>query len=120
MTMSTSARDAEPGAQPDAWQQEWDDAVRVAETSLPQALVRMDDLVERMLVAQGYPVDEEEERASGGVYVPGDDSTDVLEDFFQARAMVRVLDSKWPPTGKALHTTREAYESLYALLTRPS
>ncbi|MCW2952966.1 MAG: hypothetical protein JWQ48_2136 [Conexibacter sp.] len=112
----TASADVGPEEQREQWQREWGELTRLADESLPQALVKMDDLLERMLVARGYPVDTEEERASGGVYVPGDDSTDVLEDFFQARAMIRVLDGKWPPMGKALQKTFEAYEVLYTWL----
>jgi hypothetical protein len=102
--------------QREEWEHEWEEVTRLAKEALPKALVEADNLLERMLTAAGYPVDVEEERASSGVYVPGDDSTDVLEDFFQARAMVRVLDGPWPPTGKALEKTFEAYEVLYGWL----
>jgi hypothetical protein len=115
--MSTSAS-VPTDAQRQQWQQEWEELSKEADGSLKEALPKIDELVERMLTAHGYPVAAEEEKASAAGYIPDDDSSDVLEDFFQSRAMVRVLDSRFPPTETAKRKTFEGYEHLYTWLMK--
>jgi hypothetical protein len=109
-----SASEGVTSEQKQQWQQEWDEIQKLGETQLIDALRKADNLLERVLTGLGYPIAEEEARVEGTIWTPGEDSTDVVEDFMQTRAMVRVLDiSPFPPVEKSLRVTMSGYEHLF-------
>jgi hypothetical protein len=74
----------DPGLDRHEWETEWQALEPLVADSPAEALTELDDLVERMMVAHGYPVDEELE--------PDAPEDEIVKEFLEARRITRLLD----------------------------
>jgi hypothetical protein len=75
----------DPGLDRHEWETEWQALEPLVADSPAEALPELDALVERMMVAHGYPVDEEHEAEA-----PQDE---VVKEFLEARRITRLVDA---------------------------
>jgi hypothetical protein len=101
---------SEPGLDRHEWESEWAELEPLVVDSPAEALPELDDLVARMLVESGYPVDTPD--------VVDDEGTDpeVLASFGAAREITRRVDrgEDYDPgdVGQAVGLYRELYDHL--------
>ena len=74
---------SEPGLDRHAWETEWEQLEPLVVDSPAEALSELDDLVARMLVEAGYPLETEDPIDDEGI------DPEVLASFQAARAMPR-------------------------------
>jgi hypothetical protein len=98
----------EPGLDRHAWATEWEALEPLVVDSPAEALPELDDLVERMMVESGYPIDEAGARQSG--------EPEVVAEFLEARRITLLLDSGQTvdpgDVGAAITAYRNLYEHL--------
>jgi hypothetical protein len=75
----------EPGLDRHEWETEWQGLEPLVVDSPAEALPELDGLVERMMAAHGYPVDEEHEFEAP--------EAEVLKEFLEARRVARLVDA---------------------------
>jgi hypothetical protein len=75
----------DPGLDRHEWETEWQALEPLVADSPAEALPELDDLVERMLVAHGYPVDEEREFEAP--------EEEVVKEFLEARRITRLAEA---------------------------
>jgi hypothetical protein len=78
----TAVRD--PGVDRHEWETEWQGLEPLVADSPAEALPEVDGLVERMLEAHGFPLDEEHEFEA-----PGEE---VVKEFLEARRITRLVE----------------------------
>jgi hypothetical protein len=74
----------DPGLDRHEWETEWQGLEPLVADSPAEALSELDDLVERMMAAHGYPVDEERAFES-----PEDE---VVKEFVESRRITRLVE----------------------------
>ncbi len=95
----------DPGLDRHEWQTEWEALEADLEDSPAQALPELDDLIERILVERGFPI--QDEVADDGI------EPDVLVDYRSAHEIARRVergeDVDPAEIGQAIHNYREIY-----------
>ena len=98
----------DPGVDRHEWETQWQGLEPLVADSPAEALPELDDLVERMMVAHGYPVD-----AEHGFEAPADE---VVKEFLEARRITRLADAGEPvdpgDVGAAVAGYRNVYDYL--------
>ena len=98
----------DPGLDEHEWQTEWEALGPELEDSPAEALPELDDLIERILVARGFPI--HDEVADDGI------EPDLLVDYRSAHEIARRVDrgDDVDPAeiGQAIHNYREIYGQL--------
>lgn len=89
--------------------QEFEDLVKQAEQSPIETLPKLDEVVERMVRASGYSIEEEEagEREF---------RSEVVDDFLQARAILDMIRAGAKPGPQTVRASVEGYEHLFSSL----
>jgi hypothetical protein len=99
----------EPGLDRHEWETEFSALEEDLHESPPQALPQLADLVERMLIARGYELDEP-------VTVEGDER-DVVADYSAAREIANLAEAGNADPGdvaNAINDLREVYDFVLA------
>ena len=103
---------SEPGLDRDVWEAEWAQLEPLVVDSPAEALPELDDLVHRMLVEAGYPVDTEDPVDDEGI------DPEVLGSYRAARVVTRLVDrgEDYDPgdVGQAIGLYREIYQHVLA------
>ena len=98
----------DPGLDRHEWETEWQGLEPLVADSPAEALPELDGLVERMMVAHGYPVD-----AADELDAPEDE---VVKEFLEARRIARLVDAgeRIDPSdlGAAVAGYRNVYDHL--------
>lgn len=98
----------DPGVDRHEWETQWQGLEPLVADSPAEALPELDGLVERMLVAHGYPVDEEHEFEAPEV--------EIVKEFLEARRIARLADAGEPvdpgDVGAAVAGYRNVYDYL--------
>lgn len=89
--------------------QEFDGLVKLADESPIEALPKLDEVVERMVRASGYSIEEEE---AG----PREFRSEVVDDFLQARAILEMIRNGAKPGPQTVRASVEGYEHLFTEL----
>jgi hypothetical protein len=101
---------SEPGVDRQQWETEWAALEPLVADSPVEALSELDDLVERMLVEGGYPLDTPDPVDDEGI------DPEVLTSFHSAREVTWLVDrgADFDPgdVGMAIGLYREIYEGL--------
>ena len=100
----------EPGLDRHEWETQWEQLQTLAEDSPAEALSELDRLLEEMLAARGFPLDDP-------VAVEGEEP-EVVTDFRAARELTQRieagLDDDPGDVAQAINSYREVYEFLIA------
>jgi hypothetical protein len=100
----------ESGSDESGWIAEWEQIDSDLEDSPTEALSDADDLIARMMVARGFPLEERE-----GEEVPSD--PDVVRSFEEARRITRQIDAVDEPFDLGdVPNAVEAYRELFQYL----
>ena len=98
----------EPGLDRHEWETEWQGLEPLIVDSPTEALPEVDGLIERMMVARGYPITEE--RALDSI------DPEIVAEFLEARRVARLADAgeRVDPgdVGAAVTSYRNLYEHL--------
>ena len=98
----------EPGLDRHEWETEWQALEEQLEDSPAEALPEVGDLIERMMIEQGIPIDDEV--ADDGIEI------EIARNFQEARRITRLLErgEDVPPgdIGAAVRLYRELYANL--------
>jgi len=98
----------EPGLDRHEWETEWQSLEPLVEDAPEEALPELHDLVARMMVARGYPIEDQ-------VAIEGAER-EVVAEFREARRLARVVDAgdNLDPgdVAAAVNAHRTLYESL--------
>jgi hypothetical protein len=101
---------SDPGLDRHLWESEWQQLEPLVLDSPAETLPELDDLVTRMLVENGYPVDTQDEVDDEGI------DPEVLASYKAAREITRLVDrgEDFDPgdVGQAIGLYREIYEHL--------
>jgi hypothetical protein len=101
---------SEPGLDREYWETEWEQLQEDLETSPSETLSELDDLVARMLVETGYPVDTPDAVDDEGI------DPEVLTTFNASRAITQAVDRGGDvdpgDVAQAVNDYREIYEHL--------
>ncbi|HEY7002773.1 MAG TPA: hypothetical protein VH281_00710 [Gaiellaceae bacterium] len=101
---------SEPGLDRHVWETEWAELEPLVVDSPVEALSDLDDLVRRMLVEGGYPVDTRDPVDDEGI------DPEVLDSYRAAREVTMLVDrgEDFDPgdVGQAIGLYREIYEHL--------
>src|SRR5438034_8985081 len=98
----------EPGLDRHEWESEWQGLEELVADSPAEALPELDKLVERMLEANGYPVDETK--------VGEESDPEIVGEFLEARRITRLVDAGEDVDPGDIGAAVEAYRRLYELL----
>jgi hypothetical protein len=98
----------EPGLDRHLWESWWAQFDEDVQTSPAEALSELDRLVEQMLEARGYALDDPVAR--------GGDDRDVVADFLGAREITRALEAGNDVEQEDIDTAIENYRDLYEYL----
>jgi hypothetical protein len=99
----------EPGLDWHEWQTEWAELEAVMHDSPAEALPEVGDLVERMLVANGYDIDDPVAREG--------DEREVVSEFLAAREIARLVELGDDAVGPGdVGAALEGYTSIYDYL----
>jgi hypothetical protein len=100
----------DPGLDRHEWESEWQGLEPLVADSPSEALPELDGLVERMMLAYGYPVEDEQEHEPGAL------EDEVVKEFLEARRIARLVDAgeRVDPSdvGAAIAGFRNVYEAL--------
>ena len=91
------------------WETEWQALEPLVADSPSEALVEVHGLIERMLVAHGYPVDEEHEFDA-----PEDE---IVKEFLEARRIARLVDAGEQVDPGDVGAAIEGYRNIYDYLS---
>jgi hypothetical protein len=101
---------SDPGLDRHLWESEWQQLEPLVTDSPVETLPELDDLVARMLVENGYPVDTQDVVDDEGI------DPEMLASFKAAREITRLVDrgEDFDPgdVGQAIGLYREIYEHL--------
>ena len=98
----------EPGLDRHEWETEWATLEPLVVDSPGEALPELDDLIERMMVARGYPTTEDLGRESA--------EPEVVAEFLEARRIARLADAGETVDPGDVGAAITAYRSLYEFL----
>ena len=103
----------EPGLDKHEWESQWQQFEEDAETSPAEALPEFDRLMEQMLDARGYALDDPVARE-------GDDR-EIVSEFLAAREITQAVDQGKDVAAEDIQEALENYRSLhdYLLVERP-
>ena len=100
----------DPGLDRHEWETEWQALEPLVADSPGEALPELDDLIERMMVARGYPI--------AGDQAPEATEPEVVAEFLEARRITRLADEGATidpgDVGAAVTAYRNLYEYLLA------
>jgi hypothetical protein len=99
----------DPGVDRHEWETEWQGLEPLLADSPAEALPELDALVERMMIAHGYPVEGEREYEA-----PEDE---VVKEFAEARRIARLVDAGEPVDPSDLGAAVAGYRNVYDYLT---
>jgi hypothetical protein len=102
----------EPGLDRHEWETEWRGLEPLLIDSPAEALPEVDRLIERLLIARGYPTTEEGAR----------DSVDpkLVAEFLEARRLTSLIESGETDDPSAISAAITGYRNLYEFLLSPS
>jgi len=103
----TAVRD--PGLDRHEWETEWQGLEPLVADSPAESLPELDGLVERMLLAHGYPLDPEHEFEAP--------EPEVLKEFFEARRITRLVDAGESVDPGDIGAAVAGYRNVYDYLT---
>jgi hypothetical protein len=103
----TAVRD--PGLDRHEWETEWQGLEPLVADSPAESLPELDGLVERMLVAHGYPVDAEHDFEAP--------EPEVLKEFLEARRIARLVDAGEVVDPGDVGAAVAGYRNVYDYLT---
>jgi hypothetical protein len=95
----------DPGLDRHEWESEWQALEPLVRDSPAEALPELDDLVERMMVARGYPLTDEGPTEEA--------EPDVLAEFLEARRIARLQDEGGTVDPGDVGAAVTAYRNLY-------
>jgi hypothetical protein len=98
----------EPGRDRHEWETEWQALEPLVVDSPAEALPELDNLVERMMLARGYPIDEESARDSA--------EPEVVAEFLEARRIARLVDAGADVDPGDIGAAITGYRNLYEYL----
>ena len=98
----------EPGLDRHEWETEWQALEPLVVGSPAEALPELDGLIERMLVARGLPIAENE--------VEEPPEPEILAEFLEARRITRLAESGEPVDPGDVGAAVAGYRSLYEQL----
>ncbi len=98
----------EPGLDRHEWETEWQALEPLVVDSPAEALPELDGLVERMLLARGYPIDEEAARNSA--------EPEIVAEFLAASETVTRVDAGEDVSPGDVAAAIMGYRSLYEYL----
>jgi hypothetical protein len=98
----------EPGLDLHEWETRWEQFLEDAEDSPAEALSEMDKLLEEMLTARGYQLEEP-------VTVAGEEP-EIVKQFLAAREIARLVDAGEADPGDIADAI-EGYRELFQLIT---
>jgi hypothetical protein len=99
----------EPGLDMHEWETAWQDLEPLLADSPAEALPEMERLVEEMLQARGFPVDEDDVAAEG-------EEREVTAEFVEARRIARLVDAGESVAPGDVGAAVEGFRSVYAFL----
>ena len=99
----------EPGVDRHEWETEWQALEPLVADSPAEALPELDALIERMMVALGYPI------AAGDVEEPSEH--DIVAEFLEARRITRLVDVGETVDPGDIGAAVASYRNLYEHLT---
>ena len=103
----SSVRD--PGIDRHEWETEWQGLEPLLADSPAEALPEVDGLVERMMLANGYPVDPEDELQAPEV--------EIVKEFLEARRVARLVDAGEAVDPGDVGAAVAGYRNVYDYLT---
>jgi hypothetical protein len=95
----------DPGIDRHEWESEWEALEPLVIDSPAEALPELDGLLERMLVARGFPIDAEEVDESG--------EREIVAEFLEARRIAEAVDRGETVDPGDIGAAITAYRSLY-------
>jgi hypothetical protein len=98
----------EPGLDKHEWETEWQGLEPLLADSPGEALVEVDDLIERMMVARGLPVSDDE--------VEEPPEPDLLAEFVEARRITQLAESGEAVDPGDIGAAVAGYRNLYERL----
>ncbi len=98
----------EPGLDRHEWETEWQGLEPLIVDSPAEALPEVDNLIERMLVARGFPTTEEE--------APEAAEPEIVAEFLEARRITRSLDAGDAVDPGDIGAAVTGYRNLYEYL----
>ena len=98
----------EPGADRHEWETEWQALEPLVVDSPAEALPELDDLVERMMVERGYPVEEERVHEAP--------EPEVVAEFLEARRLTRLVEGGEDVAPSDIGAAVTGYRNLYEYL----
>jgi len=104
----------EPGLDKHEWESQWQQFEEEVETSPAEALPEVDRLIEQMLEARGYAIDDPVARE-------GDDR-EIVAEFLSAREITQAVDQGKDVDPEDIREAIEHYRSLhdYLVVERPA
>jgi hypothetical protein len=90
------------------WETEWQALEPLVVDSPAEALPELDDLVERMMVERGYPVEEEQAREAP--------EPEVVAEFLEARRLTRLVEGGEDVAPSDIGAAVTGYRNLYEYL----
>jgi hypothetical protein len=102
----------EPGLDRHEWETEWQALEPLVIDSPAEALPELDVLIERMMIENGYPIDEEHAHENA--------EPEVVAEFLEARRIARELDNGRTIDPGEVGAAITAYRSLYEYLLQRS
>jgi hypothetical protein len=98
----------DPGLDRHEWETEWEALEPLVADSPTEALPELNLLVERMLVARGYPIEEEHEFEAP--------EAEVVKEFREARRVARLVDAGGHVDPSDIGAAVAGYRSVYDYL----
>ncbi|HYX88512.1 MAG TPA: hypothetical protein VE753_04015 [Gaiellaceae bacterium] len=98
----------EPGADRHEWETEWQALEPLVVDSPAEALPELDNLVERMMIARGYPVEEEQAHEAP--------EPEVVAEFLEARRLTRLIEGGENVAPSDIGAAVTGYRNLYEYL----
>ena len=98
----------EPGLDKHEWETQWQEFQEDLETSATEALPEVDRLIQQILEARGYAIDDPVAR--------GGDDRDVVAEYLAAHEIARLIDDGEEVDPGDVAAAVEGYRSLYEYL----
>ena len=98
----------EPGLDRHEWETEWQGLEPLVVDSPAEALPELDNLIERMMVARGYPIDEAVALESS--------EPEIVAEFLEARRIARLVDAGESVDPGDVGAAITGYRNLYEFL----
>ena len=98
----------EPGLDRHEWETEWEGLEPLVVDSPTEALPELDDLVARMMVARGFPVEEADAAAAA--------EPSIVAEFLEARRISRLVEAGEDVDPGEIGSAVTGYRNLYEYL----